>query len=388
MRRTIKALFLTLLLLFIATTAFGAQITPQFLANVANGGCDWTVLNIARSEARDNYDAYINAQRENVSARYSANGEFSSSVTDTQRTVLALGAAGANVRDFGEYNGEAIDLLADATYNMNRDSVDCQGLTSAVYGLLALDCVSTLVPSDAKFTREDFINSIISYRLTDGGFTYWGESYDPDMTGMVLQALAPYKEQDNVKEIIDKAVELLAQNQLGNGDCSSWGTSNPESTAQVLIALCALGIDYRTDERFIKNSNTLLDGIEKYRLPDGTFSHEAGGDSNSFATYQANAGLIAAARFDAGKTSFYNYADTAVWRTTASFENNVATVYSDTATAAYFISAEMEDDIVKTVKVQSVELQNGKNEFAAECIGYAMLLDKQMRPLVRRIEEI
>ncbi len=39
------------------------------------------------------------------------------------------------------------------------------------------------------------------------------------------------------------------------------------------MALCCLGIEPLTDPRFIKNGNTLLDGILRYRMPDGGFVH-------------------------------------------------------------------------------------------------------------------
>ena len=61
--------------------------------------------------------------------------------------------------------------------------------------------------------------------------------------------------------------------QLDTGDFASWGTENVESTDQVVVALCCLGIDPLKDERFIKNGKTLLDGILKYRMSDGGFVH-------------------------------------------------------------------------------------------------------------------
>ena len=47
------------------------------------------------------------------------------------------------------------------------------------------------------------------------------------------------------------------------GFCSSMdtGTESSESCAQVLTALCSLGIDPQSDSRFIKNGNTVLDNL-------------------------------------------------------------------------------------------------------------------------------
>ena len=49
----------------------------------------------------------------------------------------------------------------------------------------------------------------------------------------------------------------LSSQQLEDGNYSSYGVPNTESTAQVILALSSLGIDGFTDERFIKNENTL-----------------------------------------------------------------------------------------------------------------------------------
>lgn len=76
-----------------------------------------------------------------------------------------------------------------------------------------------------------------------------------------------------VRQVVDESIALLSTLQLDTGDFSSWGTQNAESTCQVTVALCALGIDPLTDSRFIKNGNTLLDGILRYRKDSGGFVH-------------------------------------------------------------------------------------------------------------------
>ena len=85
----------------------------------------------------------------------------------------------------------------------------------------------------------------------------------------------------------------------------SYGVTNPESGAQVLIALSALGVDFKTDERFIKNGHTVLDGIEKYRVTGGGYSHTAGGTANVNATLQVFCATVAYLRMARGSSSFY-----------------------------------------------------------------------------------
>src|SRR5690606_27038550 len=105
---------------------------------------------------------------------------------------------------------------------------------------------------------------------------------DADMTAMAIQALSPYYNSEetyeykqratnehvekSVREAVDEALDTLSQIQLDSGDFSSWGIANAESTAQVMVALTALGINPLEDERFIKNGNNLLDVILQYAM--------------------------------------------------------------------------------------------------------------------------
>jgi hypothetical protein len=80
---------------------------------------------------------------------------------------------------------------------------------------------------------------------------------------------------------------------------------NPQSTAQVVVALSALGIDCEQDQRFIKNGNTLFDGIEKYRTADRRFSAKEGGEFNYTATVQSFYAAVAYLRMCEGRAPLY-----------------------------------------------------------------------------------
>ena len=55
-----------------------------------------------------------------------------------------------------------------------------------------------------------------------------------------------------------------------NGD---FATHSPESISQVIMALCSLGIDLGSDERFIKGGVTLMRSLDKYRISSGEYIH-------------------------------------------------------------------------------------------------------------------
>ena len=52
------------------------------------------------------------------------------------------------------------------------------------------------------------------------------------MTAMVLQCLAPYKEQEKVKNVLEKGVELLSLLQSEQGGYESGGEDSSESISQ------------------------------------------------------------------------------------------------------------------------------------------------------------
>ncbi|MBQ9899314.1 MAG: DUF4430 domain-containing protein, partial [Ruminococcus sp.] len=106
-------------------------------------------------------------------------------------------------------------------------------------------------------------------------------------------------------DAVDRALDMLSSRQLDTGDFSSYGTDNPESTAQVIVALASLGIDPMTDSRFIKGDSTLLSGLSRYRRDDGSFSHTVSGDYNHNATSQVFYSLIAYMRQQNGMAPFY-----------------------------------------------------------------------------------
>ena len=116
---------------------------------------------------------------------------------------------------------------------------------------------------EVQTTRQMLVDYILSKEIIDskgvtGGFALSDSCPDPDVTGMALQALAKYQDQEKVKQAIDRALVVLSNMQNSNGGYSSWGSESSESTVQVIVALCELGINPDTDSRFIKNGTTLV----------------------------------------------------------------------------------------------------------------------------------
>lgn len=243
------------------------------------------------------YETYYASAYEKVQEQKKVSSRpWDNKITETQRLALALTAIGKDPTDVGGVN------LLD--YSWNKETYwngavlgDMQGSNELIYALLAINARDSLKesrPESVTMTEQQMIDKLLGvYQAEEGGFGLSGPSFDVDITGMALQALAPYyNTREDVKEAVDKAVNHLSQAQGTDG---SYG--NPEATSQVIVALCTLGIDPDQDERFIKVGSSLVDGLLMYALEDGSFRHSMNGSSDGMATEQALYTLAALSRF-------------------------------------------------------------------------------------------
>lgn len=277
---------------------------------VSSIGGEWVVIGLARSGydvPQKYWDDYYAGVEEYVEARTGA--LHPKKHTEYARVALALTSIGADPANVAGYN--LLTPLGDF------DKTLYQGINGPIWALIALDSGSYDMPvnTEAKTqaTRQMYVEEILRRQLEDGGWNLIDEGgdgqSDPDVTGMVLQALANYQEQPAVKSATDKALTRLSDMQDADGGYASWNISNSESVVQVIVALCELGIDLE-DARFVKNGNSLLDNLIRYRQSDGSFKHTANGaGSNQMATEQGFYGLAAVLRSEQGKNSLYRMGD-------------------------------------------------------------------------------
>ncbi len=339
-------LLMTVLILSLSATAYA--VTPQGLdaaisdtaaylyqtvqdPQVGSVGGEWTVLGLARSGYKipeAYYSQYYATVETYVKACQGVLHE--KKYTEYSRLAVALTAIGKDPRDVAGYN--LLTPLGD------YDKTIWQGLNGPIWALMALDSGSYPMPQnpDAKTqaTRDKYIDRILACQLPDGGFSLFGgtaaasssdQISDPDITSMALQALAKYQDRTDVKKVTGEAVACLSKLQKDNGGYASWGTVNSESCAQVIVALCELGIPL-DDPRFVKNSNTLLDNLLTFYQPGQGFLHTSEGSGvNQMATEQALYSLVAIQRTHAGKNSLYRMSDAIKITGAASGEQTEAT---------------------------------------------------------------
>lgn len=140
-------------------------------------------------------------------------------------------------------------------------------LNQTVWALIALDFaeVNGYVTS---FNREAAASYIVSQQDSGGGFDESGYGVDVDSTAHVLISLAPY--QDTYSAAVQSALDYLKSQQFDNGGFGGWGTCNPDTTAAVIEALIALGIDPLASQ-WIPGEQDMVQALLEFQSEEGWF---------------------------------------------------------------------------------------------------------------------
>ena len=278
--------------------------TPE----VGSIGGEWAVIGLARSgysvpaSYYDDYYARVEKYVKNCSGVL-----HERKYTEYSRVILALTAIGRDPSKVAGYN--LLTPLGDF------DKTIWQGVNGPIWALIALDSGNYEIPKNpaakTQATRQLYIDEILNRQQKDGGWSLTGTGdSDVDITAMALQALAKYQDQKAVKTATDSALSWLSKNQDSTGGYASWGTTNVESVAQVIVALCELGISL-DDSRFVKSGHTLTENLLSFRQPGGGFTHVLDGSdgNNQMSAEQGFYALVAIDRAATGKNSLYRMGD-------------------------------------------------------------------------------
>ena len=274
---------------------------------------EWTVLSLARGGyyAKDNayFTDYYNRIVETVNttaAKVNMNGALhKAKSTENSRLIVALSALGKDATSVGDWD------LVEA-YSANGFSwIKKQGLNGTIWALIALDS-NNYATSDTTI-RQQCIDSILSLQHDDGGWALQANlayASDPDVTGMALVALYPYRDQPEVAAACQEAFACLSAMQHENGTFASSGSECAESCAWVIVSTTTWGINPDTDARFVKNGKSVVDGLLAHYLSESaSFQHIIGAGTNAMATDQSCYALVAYDRFMNNKTALYDYSD-------------------------------------------------------------------------------
>ena len=296
---------------------------------------EWAVLAQARAGSLDSTTrtSYLANLRTYVQQR---GGELDQSAdqtlhTEYSRVVLALTSLGEDAEHFrvGDVTYNLVEPLLEPSQDKTSAyayQVSEQGNNGTIWALIALDSGGYRNDDEGNAARAAWIDLIIDKQQADGNWPIYNpdqvdtgsELGGVDVCAMAVQALAPYyldqsrfdalgatHSHAELKSAVDKAVNFLSTSQNGTG-----GYGSAESSAQVIVALAALGRDAATDSAFTKNSISALAGLLRYQQEDdGSFRHADDGGTNQMASEQAAYALVAYDRYKSNKNSLYDMTD-------------------------------------------------------------------------------
>lgn len=221
-------------------------------------------------------------------------------MTDYGRIIMMLTALGIDASKLDAYgdgepfkdaSGKVVHNLVEELYKYNGSYT----INGPIFALIALDMGNYTVPKDAKWTRENLLKVILDHPYGSDG---WGI----DMVAMLMQSLYPYINDPTygtqVKAKLQEGYDIIlgyksasSVEPMGN-DYSfySWGTTNSESAAQVICAMCVMGVDVGYDPNFSDAANkqgVLYSWLNRFLCSNETgFGHDSNG-YNEMATYQS-----------------------------------------------------------------------------------------------------
>ena len=164
------------------------------------------------------------------------------------QNVMSIIAVGKNPRN---YNGKNyVDLLINKLKNNKNNKSD-------IYGLIALTM------SDAK---EDDINELVSkLKKSEKKIKQVGDK------ALLVIALSPYKEDNEIKDLINEHMKEIKNKQLENGGFTlskRFPNGDSEDTALAIEAIIAYGQDPLSSE-WSKNGKNPLDALLSFKMGKG-----------------------------------------------------------------------------------------------------------------------
>ncbi|MFT3951923.1 MAG: hypothetical protein QM689_08285 [Oscillospiraceae bacterium] len=277
-------------------------------------GDEWYIFALARSGmdgAEDVCDTYYAAAEADFIAKNGiyTDGTGTESLAEYVRVGLVLTAMGKDITDFGGYN------LLEKFTSLDFSAYTASSTSTLSYALILTGEYADLIDTSAAL-EQDIIDEIMTRYLDNTGFTYMLGDFaavDADTTSQAMQGLLPYADTSTAiaDAITNSYAYLKAQQNTQDGAILSWGSSNPSSTAQVMIIASQMGADTYADFT-LESGFDLLSGLLQFRLDDGGFYEpyygaEAGADY--FSTAQGLLGLTAFYRMESDKTPLFDFSD-------------------------------------------------------------------------------
>ena len=272
------------------TISIDALLSNIAAGYVENSG-EWPVMDMAAYEDANPDSAYKtteNTKQAYIDSAIAAVTAEGAGEAAYAKAILILQSIGADPQTLYPADSDTSISAVAALKSMDTYS---SSAWVAPYTLIALNQGDY----DTDELEQSIITSVLTNQAEDGSWSEWGDSIQT--TANMIAGLSFYYDSDEtVKTAVDIAVTFLSSAQKEDGTFDAYGSGSDANTAaMVVMALSALGIDPDTDERFIKNETSALDGLLSFALTDNSaFGYTDNITANSYATEQGFRALIAA----------------------------------------------------------------------------------------------
>lgn len=221
------------------------------------------------------------AYRDDIAKELADEDTNLNTTNEMAKVVIALSVAGFDATDLDGKN--LVEMLAQREDLLTTHSVMTQAYVLNALNLAEYDADQQL--------KEKLVTSILDKQMTSGGWGFFGDTPSADVTGMVLDALAPYKSDETVNDAAQQAIDYLANDFDGTGwFYDKWsGGYTSEAISQVIVGLSSYGVN-PTEAPFIDDKGKgLLSYLLDFRTDNSMYKHtlDADGPDIGFATSQA-----------------------------------------------------------------------------------------------------
>lgn len=292
---------------------------------------------------------------------------------DLSKSIIALISMGYDPNDLTTAGGvtfSAVDKLVDMINDENNTAVT--NIYTLPFEIIALKQYGLRYDSALDKLRK----SALAQAIEDGGwgYVYNGVTYfDVDATSFVIQALAPYYYDvdgfQNITEAIDKAVNAVGNNVQFNDSGAVTGYDGPstESTAQLILALAAMGEDPKDNfpgKDLTKGLMSTADGSGK--------GFQYSGALNATSTEQGFRGLIAIANAQSGtKYNLYDFdTENLIAAKDDSWAQNAAVSFKTIPEKATVVVKSGETEVAVNTAHNAYDLAAGEYSYTVSCSGY------------------
>lgn len=189
--------------------------------------------------------------------------------------IIGLTAQGKDPRQ-AQINGATVDLVTTLVYLQKDDGSFVTGdyitLNHTLWSVIALDFYQRNLDQGSElYDGQKAVEYIKSQQKDNGSFDESGWGADADSTAHALIALSNHVSTDD--QVVVKALDYLKSKQNDTGFIDCYG-DNPSSTAAVIEALWALGLDPQSED-WTKNGKSLVDALLASQKENGSFIEES-----------------------------------------------------------------------------------------------------------------